>query len=107
MEWKDEMMVCSFQDMRLACPFEEMRRLEEQGWKILNMMNVEGERRYTMVLLEKNTQGRPMREPERHRNLRRVPAPLRIPPESVPSAVQGFLMLSSTPISNISDREPH
>ena len=62
MGWNEEMMVTSFLDMRLACPEEQMEGLRHQGWKILNMMKVGGERRYTMVLPERRASGRPQWE---------------------------------------------
>ncbi len=53
MNWdRDELMIENFLDMRIACKEEQMRRLKQEGWEILNLCRIGGERRYTMVLPE-------------------------------------------------------
>lgn len=54
MGWnKDELMIESYQDMRVACSVDTMQQLKKEGWQVLNTMRIGGERRYTMVLPER------------------------------------------------------
>ena len=49
----DELMIENYLDIRIACPLEVMQQLKKEGWEVLNMMRIRGERRYTMVLPER------------------------------------------------------
>ena len=53
----DELMIESYLDMRIACKEETMQQLKNDGWRILNMCRIDGERRYTMVLPERSDKG--------------------------------------------------
>lgn len=53
----DELMIESYLDMRLACREETMQQLKKGGWRVLNMCRIGGERRYTMVLPERSSEG--------------------------------------------------
>ncbi len=53
MNWdRDELMIENYLDIRIACREGDMKRLKGQGWEILNLSRIGGERRYTMVLPE-------------------------------------------------------
>lgn len=54
---QDELMIESYLDMRLACSEETMRQLKKEGWQILNLCRIGGQRRYTMVLPERSSEG--------------------------------------------------
>lgn len=53
----DELMIETYLDMRLACTEETMQRLKREGWQVLNLCRIRGERRYTMVLPERSSEG--------------------------------------------------
>ena len=58
MGWNnDELMIQTYLDMRVACDADIMLRLKKEGWEILNLLRIHGERRYTMVLPEREKQG--------------------------------------------------
>ena len=52
-----ELIIESYLDMRIACKEETMQQLKKDGWRILNMCRIDGERRYTMVLPERSDKG--------------------------------------------------
>ena len=58
----EELMVAVYKDMRIACAEQEMQALKAEGWKIVNTMKVNGERRYTMALVQTNQWGHPLYE---------------------------------------------
>lgn len=53
----DELMIETYLDMRLACTEEVMQQLKREGWQLLNLCRIRGERRYTMVLPERSSEG--------------------------------------------------
>ncbi len=58
MNWdRDELMIESYLDMRVACTENTMKQLKRQGWEILNLYRIDGEIRYTMVLPQPRDMG--------------------------------------------------
>ncbi len=84
MNWNnDELMVETYRDMRVACSEETMYQLKKQGWQVLNLYRMGGQRRYTMVLPERSSEGYAFTEVnaiERFRDIvRRVDRPVQRP----------------------------